>query len=90
MLQDQISKIKQLFRARKTAYLQTFNNGKASKAVLIDLAKFCRANESTFNKDERLSLILEGRKEVWLRIQNYLNLTQDELFDLHQIRNKGE
>ena len=90
MLQAQISKIKQLFRSRKIAYQQTFNNGVASKAVLVDLAKFCRANDTTFNKDPRLSAVLQGRHEVWLRVQQYLNLTPEELFDIHHIRNQGE
>ena len=27
--------------------------------------------------------MLEGRREVWLRIQNHLNLTQSELWALH-------
>ena len=90
MLKDQLSKLKNLFQSRKIAYLHTFNNGNASHAVLVDLARFCRAQESTFVADDRTMLMLEGRREVWLRIQNYLNLSSDELFELHQIRNKGD
>lgn len=71
------------------AYKQTFNiNGPFSKLVLEDLAKFCRASETTFHKDERLTAHLEGRRDVWLRIQNYINLTPDELMKLHHV--KGE
>jgi hypothetical protein len=56
--------------------------------VLEDLAKFCRAHETTFNPDSRLNAVLEGRREVWLRIQNYLELSLDEIYDLHNVRNK--
>lgn len=91
MILETASKLKELFRQRKTAYVQTFNfSDRANRAVLEDLARFCRANDTTFVKDERLSSVLEGRREVWLRIQNYLNLTNDELFELHTIRTKGE
>src|SRR5512146_1060172 len=42
--------------------------------VLADLARFCRANEPCFMKDDRYHALLEGRREVWLRIQNELKL----------------
>ncbi len=52
--------------------------------VLIDLAEFCRANESTFDADPRTHALLEGRREVWLRIQQVLHLTPAQLMDLFQ------
>jgi len=51
--------------------------------VLEDLAKFCRANESCFHEDPRVHAALEGRREVWLRIQQHLNLTDEQLFALY-------
>lgn len=91
MISDAISKIKLLMRTRKLAYTQTFNlQSVAVQAVLKDLSRFCRAHETTFSKDDRTTYMLEGRREVWLRIQNYLNLTQDQLYDLHYVKNKGE
>ncbi|MEO2141048.1 MAG: hypothetical protein ABGX63_02585 [bacterium] len=65
-------------RHRGQAYTRLFQ-GVHSEVVLADLAKFCRANESTFNPDPRLEGVLQGRREVWLRIANHLNLTEDEL-----------
>ena len=50
--------------------------------VLGDLAKFCRAGETPFHKDERMHYVLIGRQEVWLRIQQYLNLPLDKLYEL--------
>ena len=70
---------------RSTAYKLTFNNEKfpyAGKLVLQDLAKFCRANETCFDADPRLHAVLEGRREVFLRIVNHLKMTPEELFNL--------
>lgn len=66
---------------RRTAYVRTFNNPPGQE-VLADLAKFCRASESTFLPDPRASDVLNGRREVWLRIQSHMNLTDDELWAL--------
>ncbi len=63
---------------RKRNYQTTFA-GVGGQAVLADLARFCRADETTFDTDPRVSALLEGRREVWLRITKHLNLTPDEL-----------
>lgn len=54
----------------------------AGQRVLEDLAKFCRANTTCFDPDPRIHAVLEGRREVWLRIQNHLNMTPEDLFIL--------
>lgn len=70
---------------RKRAYQFTFKDDDVdAKAVLKDLAKFCRADKSTFHEDPRAHAVLEGRREVWLRIQNYLQLTPDQLWELYR------
>lgn len=67
---------------RKRSYLQAFASP-ASQLALIDLASFCKANVSCFVPGDRdLTLILEGRREVWLRIQQHLNLTPEQMFML--------
>jgi|TARA_R110002126_G_scaffold73586_1_gene183470 hypothetical protein len=66
-------------KERGQKYRHTFK-GINGEAVLDDLAKFCRANESTFHADARVEGIMQGRREVWLRIANHLNLTNDELW----------
>lgn len=70
-------------RFRKRAYQFTFNDSQSSQLVLQDLAKFCRANETTFHADPRLHAVLEGRREVWLRITQHLHLTSEQLFALY-------
>lgn len=49
----------------------------------MDLARFCRADQSTFHADARVHAVLEGRREVWLRIQEHLRLSDEELFTLY-------
>ena len=63
---------------RGQAYRHVFK-GLYAERELTDMAWFCRANESTFNPDPRAEGILQGRREVWLRISKHLNLTDDEL-----------
>jgi len=63
---------------RGQAYRKTFKTIYGER-VLTDLARFCRANESTFAPDSRAEGILQGRREVWLRISRHLNLSEDEL-----------
>jgi hypothetical protein len=69
-------------RSRKRAYIETFDNPVGQK-VLSDLAKFCRAHETTFHPDPRMHAVLEGRREVFLRIQKHLQLTEEQLWALH-------
>ena len=66
-------------RDRARDYQRKFPNP-ADDRVLRDLAKFCRANESTFNADPRIHAALEGRREVWLRIANHLHLSPEQLY----------
>lgn len=80
--------IPKLFRRNKAAYETTFR-GPTGKVVLADLAVFCRMNKSTFTPgDADAQKHLEGRREVFLRIQEHIQLTDDELWQLIQERNQ--
>ena len=72
-------------RGARAAYKSALRENYAGQAVLIDLAKFCRANETTFHPTQgaRVQAILEGRRQVWLRITQHLHLTHEELFALY-------
>lgn len=75
---------------RKRAYQLTFQlTQPANVIVLQDLAKFCRANESTFNPDARIAANLDGRREVYLRIMNHLGLSDEQLLALYTNGNVG-
>lgn len=76
-----------MFVSRAYAYQRVFDKeNKFTNTVLKDLALFCRAHESTFHKDDRMHAALEGRREVWIRIQEYLQLTPDQIYALHKSR----
>ena len=77
--------ILRLLGARGYAYRMVFDRKNAyTKKVLSDLSKFCRANQSCFGKDDRTTAVLEGRREVWLRIQNHLKFSEEELYEIYQ------
>ena len=82
MIQELIRKTKGFLFGRQQAYIVTFT-GVPQEEVLADLASFCRANESTFHPDPRVAANLDGRREVWLRITQHLNLTQEQLWKLY-------
>tara|TARA_R110000803_G_scaffold14586_3_gene40473 strand:+ start:370 stop:621 length:252 start_codon:yes stop_codon:yes gene_type:complete len=82
-----IKTVRDFLTSRKQSYVRTFS-GITGDAVLEDLARFCRADESTFHPDPRLEGLLQGRREVWLRITKHLNLTPDEL--IKYFNPKGE
>jgi hypothetical protein len=54
----------------------------AGQAVLADLAPFCKAAEPCFDPDPRIHARFEGRREVWLRIQQFFYLTDQDILEL--------
>lgn len=83
-LRERAGRLFDFIKRRRHAYQLTFqHNNYAAQEVLIDLARFCRANETTFHSDPRISAVLQGRHEVWLRIANHLHLTSEQLFALY-------
>ena len=75
---------KVLLRTRALAYQRVFlGHGRDTDVVLADLATFCRASASTYHVDPRLSDVLIGRRETFLRIAHFLKLTDDQLWSLY-------
>lgn len=82
--EERQQKIKDLLNARKTAYNLVFSEENVyTKQVLEDLKKFCRAERSSFHPDPRLHAVIEGRREVWLRIQDFLTRSITELEEIY-------
>ena len=80
-----LGKARLFLATRRYAFRQTFA-GPYADIVLKDLATFCFANQSTFNVNDRAHVLAEGRREVWLRIANHLNMTPDQLWALYDGR----
>lgn len=72
-----------MIRLRKQSYANVFKTEDArfSRIVLEDLARFCRAERSAYDPDPRTHALLEGRREVWLRIADHLGLSDSELYE---------
>lgn len=84
MLIKERSQLRAYFHERSIAYGRLFDEKSPfTKTVLEDLAKFCRASESCFHIDPRAHALLEGRREVWLRIQEFLTMNADQLLEKH-------
>lgn len=83
---EKVARIIEFLRGRKRNYQLAFG-GVQGQEVLRDLARFCRADDTCFNEDPRIHAVLEGRREVWLRIQHHLNLSSEQLAALYAGRN---
>ena len=82
LIEKAFDRAKSLLASRRHAYVRTFKNP-VGNVVLKDLAKFCRAHESTGHADAMVAARLDGRREVWLRIQHNLQLSDTELWNLY-------
>ncbi|MFZ4687856.1 MAG: hypothetical protein ACOYLS_01330 [Polymorphobacter sp.] len=76
---------------RKRAYVGLFHGDRGTPSpdadiVLADLRDFCRARETTFDEDPRTHALLEGRREVWLRIAGHLHIDEATLTGLDSNR----
>lgn len=81
---------------RRNAYRACFSDrdGKltsAGRAVLEDLERFCRANQTTVVIspvsrviDTHATMVAEGRREVFNRLKYYLNLTDEQLLQIKE------
>ena len=79
-----IQAAKELIRRRKYAYSILLRTPEGQE-IIQDLARFCRATTTTFHRDPHIQAHLEGRREVFLRIQNQLHLTDEQLYKLAQL-----
>jgi hypothetical protein len=84
VLAEIIQFTRQFLASRALAYRRVFAlDNRDARMVLADLAKFCRATKSTAHADPHVAARLDGRREVFLRIAEHLNLTTDELYRLY-------
>ncbi len=88
-LQEWLDRLRIAVGDRRHAYREVFK-GPNAEIVLKDLARFCRAHESTFHADPRAHALAEGRREVWLRLQEHLQLTPEQLWSLYSGRPKEQ
>ena len=81
MLNDWYQQARAFLVGRAGSYARVFDPQTADgRVVLADLARFCRAHVSTAAADPVISARLDGRREVWLRIQQHTQLNNDTLW----------
>lgn len=76
------------------AYKNTFQSDDGQR-VLRDLSGFCHAGKTSVKLgphgvDPQATLVAEGRREVWLRISDYLGLTPDQMRQLAEAARQEE
>lgn len=69
----------------KRSYREVFSSP-AGKRVLRDLAKACHAATTTFDENPNEQSRKEGKRQIFLRIQNMINVPDEEVWSL----NNGE
>lgn len=88
-----------LIFTRRMSYRRAFLDEKGglradAKPALADLKRFCCADKTTIRVspttgqiDPYAMAVAEGRREVWNRIQQHLQITDDDLFNLKEEQN---
>lgn len=56
-----------------------------AEIIAADLKRFCRADASTFHPDPRVAAMLDGRREVWLRLHQFSTMTTDEIIETRNL-----
>jgi hypothetical protein len=59
-----------------------------AEKMLADLNRFCRGNASCFDPDPRIHALIEGRREVLLRILEFLNVDSAVLAQLVEVKDE--
>ena len=83
------SRLFDFLKGQKQDFQLAWSNQPASERMLAALGKFCNANKTptAYGKDGRVdaeqTYINLGRQEVWLFIQQHLNLTTQQLYRLY-------
>jgi hypothetical protein len=82
--------VENYLRNRARAYRAVFSTQACTEGdlefVMLDLAHFCRAFTSAYAPDQRDHALLEGRREVFLRIFDHVSLSHDVLMQRYAIQ----
>jgi hypothetical protein len=83
-----ILRLRAIAQSRQVKELFLGDNGelkRAGEAVLADLRDFSFATKSCFDKDALVMARREGRREVFLRLANFLNLDEGTVEQLMEV-----
>lgn len=89
-----MQRIQKMWNARRAHhYRETFlgPDGQPhvhARKVLADLNRFCRVNASAYDPDPRTHALLEGRREVALRILSLLEIDSATIAQFVEVQNE--
>ena len=75
----------EMITERKRAFQLAFKSP-AGEAVMRELAKYCRVYSTTAHETPNLTFVFEGRRQVYLRIQQYLESSVESLHEMFNVR----
>jgi hypothetical protein len=84
-MEDLFTKIWALRHSARAVFLKGKTDPVQSRPILDELREFCRADTSCVivakdgHIDTHATAVAEGRREVWLKIQQILNLTDEQI-----------
>jgi len=81
-VEDKDSQTASYLRRRQSAYKRLFNSADPTdlRIVMEDLMQFSRAMQPTWDVNPKRQDLLEGRRELFLRIVNHTRLDFDTLY----------
>lgn len=88
--QQAISNVRwRIMARRRAAYRALLAPGPAGftpdqLVVWQDLRRFCHGDQPTFDPDSRIHAFKEGRREVLLRIESFIHLSDADLAQLRE------
>ena len=72
-------------RSYKRVFMRDGRIDRDAEIVLADLRELCFANSTTFSADPNVASRRQGRREVWLRIAQHLNLDEERVQKLVEL-----
>lgn len=72
-------------RSYKRVFMPAGVLDRDAEIVLADLRELCFGNSTTFHADPNVAARRQGRREVWLRITQHLNLDEERVQKLVEL-----
>lgn len=70
----------------RSAYREVFTDSEFSAKVFKDLENYCGVHRSNFETEPTKHAFREGRRDVYLRIREFLDLDEKEFLELKRRR----
>ena len=72
-----------ILKGKERAYRLSLGN-EAGKDVIADLRSFCNGTRSNFSPDALEMARMEGRREVFMRIMNFMKVDYEQYYDYEE------